>query len=182
MRFETYDRLEERIWPEARRLYHQAFPEGRKPDGIIEAMFARKLSLLHIGETDGLVAAMAITGVIRPANALLIDYLAVRPDRQGEGLGTAFVEAMKTWAKDEQGLDGLILEAESDPTPANERRIRFWRRCGFIATAYVHQYIWVPEPYRAMYLPFGEAPNLPRDGEALFRHIGAFHRRSFRKP
>lgn len=178
MRFETYDRLDERVWPAARRLYRQAFPDG-KPDGIVQGMFARGLSLLQIGEVDGRVAAMAITGVIRQANALLIDYLAVLPEMRGQGIGTAFVDAIRDWAES-SCLEGLILEAESEASPANERRIRFWERCGFIATSYVHQYIWVPEPYRAMYLPIGQAPNLPRDGEALFRHIGAFHRKSFR--
>ncbi|MFB5269773.1 hypothetical protein ACE41H_23745 [Paenibacillus enshidis] len=58
----TLDRLDEKWWPEARRIYHQSFEHGRKPDGIIKQMFDRKLSFLHVVVDQSAVAAMAITG------------------------------------------------------------------------------------------------------------------------
>jgi len=181
MIFATYDHLDFPQWPEALRLYEQTFPKtGRKPDRIIRSMFAKRICEIHIVTVNGEVAAMAITGIVRKANVLLIDYVAVKTELRGQGIGYSFIDAIKDWAKTEMNLSGVIVEVEAEPTQENERRIRFWRRCGFVLTDYVHQYIWVPEPYRAMYAAFDSEPDFPADGETLFRHISAFHRKSFR--
>jgi GNAT superfamily N-acetyltransferase len=182
MEFISLDRLDAHLWPQALELYHQAFPaEGRKPDRILMGMFEKKMSLLQVGVESGLVKAMAISGVLKKANVLLIDYMAVEESFRGQGIGRRFMEQIKRWAREERSLNGVIIEVEADPTPQNEERIRFWERCGFTLTEYVHHYIWVPEPYRAMYLEFEEGTSgFSRDGETLFRFISAFHGRAFR--
>lgn len=75
----------------------------------------------------------------------------------------------------------MIVEVEAAPSEANTRRVCFWEQCGFRTTDYVHRYIWVPEPYRAMYRSFDADDPLPDDGEALFRCITRFHRKAYRK-
>lgn len=178
MEIKMLDRLDDRLWPEARQLYLEAFPEG-KPVRIIENTFAKGVGLLFAALRDGRVDAMALAGPLREANAMLIDYIAVRPELRGQGLGTKLVEEIVRTAR-EQGYDGLILEAEAGPEPENAERIRFWERRGFTSTPYVHKYIWVPEPYRAMYLTFDPARPLPTDGPELFEHIGGYHAYVFR--
>jgi hypothetical protein len=54
-----------------------------------------------------------------------------------------------------------------------------WQSCGFLLTEYVHHYVWVPETYRAIYLPL-IADSRKTTGEELFVYINTFHRLSFR--
>lgn len=183
LNYSTYSHVDTPEWPEALALYHRSFPAGRKPDAIVTGMFAKGMSELHVAteEGSGELAAMAISGVIPAAGLLLIDYLAVRERLRDRGIGRQFVRHIADWARDERGLSGLLIEAEAEPGADNERRVRFWERCGFVLTDYVHRYKWVPETYRAMYLPFGnDVSERARDGgRALFRHIEAFHKQAF---
>jgi len=186
MEIRTYRHIDTPDWPLALSLYHQAFPApGRKPDAILAGMFAKGMSGLHTVHADdgsGL-AAMAITGAIPNADLLLIDYIAVRKPLQGKGIGRQFVRRIAEWARDELRLSGILLEAEAEPGAQHERRIRFWEQCGFVLTEYVHHYRWVPETYRAMYLPFNaRLPEEAEDGgRTLFRYIEAFHKQAFAK-
>ncbi|MDG0812543.1 GNAT family N-acetyltransferase [Cohnella rhizosphaerae] len=180
MELTLQDKPDESSWREALALYRAAFPaEGRKPEAILARMFEKRLGVLAAGSEEGVMKAMAVCGVLAEPKLLLIDYLAVRAADRGRGAGTAFVSMIADWAK-AQGLDGLLIEAEAEDTPENEARIRFWEKCGFARTAYVHQYIWVPEPYRAMVRYFEPGRFPAPDGMKLFKYISEFHRRSFR--
>ncbi|MDP4098158.1 GNAT family N-acetyltransferase [Paenibacillus sp. P96] len=178
----TLDRLDEKWWPEARLIYHQSFEHGRKPDRIIKQMFDRKLSLLHVVVDKSAVAAMAITGKAENGKALIIDYLAVKEEYRGQGLGEWLVKALASWASSELQLEELIIEVESEQLPENDLRKRFWQKCGFRMTDYVHTYKWIPETYQAMYFPLTQASSqaVTEDGRALFKQITAFHHQSFR--
>lgn len=178
MKIETMERPDDRVWPQALALYREAFPEG-KPERILAAMFRKRMAYLHVAADERGVVAMAITGTTAGGKLLLIDYLAVRDDRRGEGIGQAFLAAIRDWASGTLRVDGLLIEAEYGDEKDAER-VRFWERCGFVLTEYVHQYIWVPEPYRAMYLPLVPDADIPHDGKQLFRYIGEFHNRAFR--
>lgn len=161
-------------------IYRDAFAaEGRKPDAILKRMFEKSLSLLAVAGQKEAPDAMAICGVLDKPGLLLIDYLAVRAARRGQGLGSQIVEELARLAQ-ERGLRGLLIEAEADATPENEARLRFWEKNGFVRTAYVHQYIWVPEPYLAMLRLFAPGKESLPDGKELFVYISEFHRRSFR--
>lgn len=182
MEFITLEQLDDRLWPEARSVYRQAFPEhGRKSDAILSGMFARRLGFLHVLTDRSQAVAMAITG--RTGGSLLIDYLAVSEDLRGRGLGVRLLAGIRGWAAEALGARSIIVEVEAERTERNLARIRFWQRNGFTLTDYVHHYIWVPEPYRAMVLPLaGEDGTEPEpDGQALFRLITAFHRRAYSK-
>lgn len=181
MTFSTLERMDDDTWGQAQTLYHAAFPHGRKPDAVIRSMFDKRMSYLHLETEGSALAAMAITGIIRRPGLLLVDYLTVREDLRGRGVGARFVGDILLWAREKKKFKGVILEAEADQGPENLARIRFWERCGFVLTEYVHQYIWVPEPYQAMYLSFDPKFGVHDDGESLFDYIGEFHKKAFRR-
>lgn len=174
---------QEAAWDLAEPVYHEAFPEhGRKPKSIVKRMFDRRMAWLHTVcmEPGGPAAAMALTGFDRGLQACLIDYLAVREEARGRGIGAGLLGYIGGWTAREQGARGMIIEAEAEPTEENLRRIRFWERCGFQLTDEVHHYIWVPEPYRAMVLSFHPETPLPPDGKILFGAITRFHEQAYR--
>lgn len=192
----TLNNLEHPLWPAARRIYEEAFaPHSRKPEALIRAMLERGLALVHIlAERDGggelSPVAIALAGPSGGGRVLVVDYLAVDSRRRGHGYGTLLLAKLDEWAgRHAAGALALLVEAEAEATADNRRRIRFWEQAGFHATGYVHRYIWVPEPYRALYRPFSSGNSLSRDQEALFlegdgqqlfRWISDFHRRSYK--
>lgn len=179
MSFHTWDHLDIPEREAVLALFHESFPAGRKPDRIIEATFRKKMGYLHLESEDGAVLAMAFTGPLPDANLLLIDYLAVRPELRGQSIGQRFVRNIAEWARAEMNMSGLLLEIDATPGEAYEQWIRFWQKCGFILTDYIHHYKVVPEPYQAMYLPFDPTVQPADDGRSLFRHISGFHRKAF---
>jgi len=181
MRVKTFYTWDDELWQNVSTLYLKAFGDkGAKPVRIIKNMFAQKIAELHVGyNNDSEVVAMSLTGKIVPEQVLIIDYLVVSEKEQGHGLGKYFVDYLRKKAVAE-GYQKLIIEAESEETLDNRRRISFWKSCGFLLTEYVHHYIWVPETYRAMYLPL-IADSKKITGEELFSYINTFHRLSFRE-
>ncbi|GAA0343755.1 hypothetical protein GCM10008967_37760 [Bacillus carboniphilus] len=167
------------LWQDASPLYIEAFGDkGAKSVKIIKNMFAQGIAELHVGYIDSKAVVMALIGKLVSERVLIIDYLAVSKEVRGHGLGKQFVDNLREKAVDE-GYQKIIIEAESEDTPDNKRRIHFWQSCGFILTEYVHHYIWVPETYHAMYLTL--LPGLKKEaGEELFRYIITFHKLSFR--
>lgn len=181
--YHVTDQWDEALWRQAEPVYEAGFAEhGRKPEGIIRRMFKRQMCGLHTLSADGgAVVAMALAGKDDKLGVLVVDYLAVAPGRRGEGIGQRFLADIRGHAAQLEGCRGIIVEAEAEATPENQRRIRFWQACGFRLTDYVHTYIWVPEPYRAMALSFDAADPLPEDGKELFAAIIRFHERAYRR-
>ena len=179
MKYQTYDQWNDEIWADAGFIYKQAFKDkGAKPEEIIRNMFQKGICYLHVGYMEDRIVAMAITGKFTEMDALLIDYLAVHPDFQSQGLGKKMVDYIHEWSL--SNFDALIIEVEAEKTPVNMKRIHFWQKCGFTLTDYIHHYIWVPEPYRAMYIQTN-SKHVEFSGEELFKHIGKFHKASFQK-
>jgi len=180
MEFNTYSHWDELLWEEVSPIYYQAFAEkGAKPKKVIYNMFKKQLCFLHIGMIEGHAAAMAITGRLHKSRALLIDYLVVHPKWRNRGLGVNFFDYIQEWALTSGDYEGLVIEVEAEESQADQQRITFWEKCGFILTDYIHQYIWVPEPYRAMYKKLKPDTELPEDGKELFMFIGQFHKSSY---
>jgi GNAT superfamily N-acetyltransferase len=180
--YEVTDHWEEERWNAAERIYEEAFPmDGKKSRSIIQGMFAKRMCQLHTLEQGADMVGMALTGVDAQANALIVDYLAIRSSVRGTGFGRLLLNQIKEWALEKQGCRGLIVEVEADPTVDNKQRIRFWQKNGFELTAYVHHYIWVPEPYRAMAFSFDSSDKLPDDGKQLFKSITRFHEKAYRR-
>ncbi|NRD79526.1 GNAT family N-acetyltransferase [Bacillus sp. BRMEA1] len=181
MDFRTVDQWDEKVWKNVCFIYEQAFGnKGAKPEKIIRHMFQKGICYLHIGSKNGEVISMAITGKLNGINALLIDYLAVRQEMRGKGLGQEMIQYIKEWCLSASHFNSLIIEVESDISSENLARVHFWGKCGFHLTEYIHHYIWVPEPYQAMYLKLRDEVVVPETGEELFKYIGHFHKTSFR--
>jgi GNAT superfamily N-acetyltransferase len=181
LEYRNTEEWDEARWNAVEPIYEQAFPSGRKSRDIIRRMFQKRMCRLHTIAQGSEIVGMALTGTDHQAGALIIDYIAVRKDARGSGYGSLLLGFIKQWAQTIEGCKGIIVEVEAQPTEANRQRIRFWETNGFHLTAYVHQYIWVPEPYRAMYLNFDEHNVLPEDGEVLFRSITRFHQEAYRR-
>ncbi|HZG13865.1 MAG TPA: GNAT family N-acetyltransferase [Candidatus Bathyarchaeia archaeon] len=172
---------DEAFWVDVEKIYEEAFPlSGKKSRDIIRRMFEKHMCQLHTIGQGSEVVGMALTGIDPKADALLIDYLAVRKDARGHGYGRRLLECIKEWAGAHAGCKGIIVEVEADLTEENHKRIQFWEANGFHLTAYVHHYIWVPEPYQAMFFNFDETDRLPEDGKILFRSITRFHQKAYR--
>lgn len=178
MEIKTVAKWDEELWQDANTLYNEAFGEkGAKPVKIIKNMLAKGIAELHVGYSDKKPVVMALTGKLTNDKVMLIDYLAVSETERNQGIGKQFVALMRQKAIAE-GYEMLIIEAESEMTPDNRRRMAFWQTCGFQLTAYIHTYIWVPETYQAMYLPLTDKVT-EKHGEELFVYINTFHRLSF---
>jgi GNAT superfamily N-acetyltransferase len=179
LQFLTIDHWDEDLWKKASIVYIQAFGKGGKPEKIIRNMFDKKLCKLHLLMIDKQVIGMAISGIISKANALLIDYLAVHTDYQNQGIGSQLLTSIKYWAAS-IGIGAIIIEVESEANELNLKRIQFWKQNDFSLTEYIHHYIWVPEPYLAMYCKLTPSAKLSTNGEILFQFINQFHKESFK--
>ncbi|TRZ39981.1 GNAT family N-acetyltransferase [Niallia circulans] len=178
MEIKTVAKWDEELWQDANTIYKEAFGEkGAKPVKIIKNMLAKGIAELHVGYSDAKPIVMALTGKLTHEKVMLIDYLAVLEKERNHGIGKQFVTLMSQKAMSE-GYEMLIIEAESETTPDNLRRMAFWQTCGFYLTSYIHTYIWVPETYQAMYLPLTNKET-KKHGEELFVYVNTFHRMSF---
>ncbi|MGN7759843.1 GNAT family N-acetyltransferase [Paenibacillus sp. 22594] len=183
LEFMTYGEWDDALWAAIEPLYREAFPHGAKPVNILHNMLDKKIAWLHAGYQNGKIAAMAVSGLSGSSaeRLLIIDYMAVDTQLRSQGLGRQFLEMIRDWAVQEHRIHAVLIEVEAGNTEDDAARVHFWEHCGFIATSYVHQYIWIPEPYRAMVLPLSQDFVITGDGQALFRHITNFHIKSFRK-
>lgn len=100
MEYATTNEWNEALWREAAPLYEQAFPDpGKKTTAIIRRMFDKGLCVLHTLREDGRLIAIALTGMDKQEQALLIDYIAVREEARGQGRGKQLVECLRHWAE-----------------------------------------------------------------------------------
>ncbi|MCR8635175.1 GNAT family N-acetyltransferase [Paenibacillus radicis (ex Xue et al. 2023)] len=181
MKYHTTAEWDEALWLKAEQVYAEAFPEhGRKNRSLIQRMFKREICNLHTWSEGTDVVAMALTAINRNAKVLIIDYIAVRQNQRGKGLGRKCIEDIRAWAESTADCRGIVIEVEAEPTKENAERIRFWEKVGFHLTDYVHPYIWVPETYRAMYLSFNEDFAPLDDGKTLFSYITDYHEKAYR--
>ncbi|WP_312476861.1 GNAT family N-acetyltransferase [Neobacillus sp.] len=106
------DHWDEALWQKAVIIYIEAFGEhGGKPVKIIRNMFEKQLCALHVAMIGNEVVAMALTGAIQYSRILLIDYLAVRKDVRGQGVGQDFVHKITKWALAKDAYNFVLLEA-----------------------------------------------------------------------
>ncbi|MFP7298377.1 GNAT family N-acetyltransferase [Neobacillus niacini] len=182
MKFITTKQWDENLWQKTRDIYNLAFGEhARKPEKIIRNMFARGLSSLHVLMEGDEVFAMALTGSMPSSSVLLLDYLAVRQDLRGQGIGIEICDCMVDWARSETQFKRILVEVECDVTPENQARIQFWEKCGFqLLDDYQHCYKWGPQHYMAMVLFLKNKPATPLKGEDSLKYMAAFHKESYK--
>lgn len=182
--YQTFDYWNEEIWNKARTVYEEAFGKhGAKSTAVIRNMFQKQMISLQIvideTENNSEVVGMAITGKLKALNSLLIDYLAIKKSYRNQGIGELFVQYIKGLALMEFDCDSMILEIEATEDPVHQKRIKFWEKCGFHLTDYIHDYKVVPEPYQAMYQKLTPHSKITTEGKELFKHLGNFHRKCF---
>ncbi|MFN7253173.1 MAG: GNAT family N-acetyltransferase [Anaerobacillus sp.] len=149
MKIKTVCTWDDELWQDVSPLYMEAFGEkGAKHIKIIKNMFVQGIAELHVGYNNSVAVVMALTGKLLSDGVMIIDYLAVAEKERGQGLGKHFVMYLRQKAL-AKGIQKIIIEADSEETPENTKRIQFWQSCGFLLTEYVHHYIWVPETYQA---------------------------------
>lgn len=109
------------------------FPLGeRRPDALLKRQWAEGLEALWLAKgPDGGWMALAVVAKLPGTEAFLLDYLAVAPQHQGQGLGTAFLRALGQELH-ATGAQRLYVECE-DPSAAPEERSRVKRLAFFEA-------------------------------------------------
>lgn len=183
LEFITTAQWDKELWKLIEPVYREAFPSGAKPERILHNMLDRGIAYMHAALRDGQAEAMAVTGFVGGTadRRLIIDYLAVHHQSRGEGLGSWFLNEIIAWAEQRHHPGGIIIEVEAGSSDIHNGRIHFWERNGFILAPYIHQYIWVPEPYQAMLRPLKQGVAVKDNGESLFRYINNFHSKAYRK-
>ena len=116
-------------WLRIRILYQRAFPRyERKPFKIIRRMQREGRTDVWLAERDGRFAGLAAT--INGGKTILLDYFAVERRLRGQGVGSAFLQALL----DKYAGLGLFVEIEAadrdDPTGEKRRRKAFYLRNG----------------------------------------------------
>lgn len=181
MEFRTVESWDEDFWGKWKEVYYEAFGQtNAKPEKVILNMFQKQMCCFHIVQNKSEVQAIALSGKLQGTRLLLIDYLAVREKDRNQGLGRLMIEYMKTWSASTHKFDGIVIEVEAKKTAKNLARIKFWEKCGFTLTEYIHHYRVVPEPYQAMFIKLVYEAVLPEKGEDFFAFIERFHQKSFR--
>ena len=146
-------------------------------------MLANGMGTLHaaVNEQQETVG-MSLTGLSgdRKRQRLILDYMSIRSEYRQQGLGKELLRLLRDWAISKYHIEAIVIEVEAEDTEVNIERLSFWLSCGFVPTSYIHQYIWVPEPYRAMVLPLSPSYQIQGDGQGLFRDIISLHERAYR--
>ena len=181
MEHQVYTEWDEAQWTSVLPIFDEAFGQyGRKPDAVVQSMVKTGLGVIHTAHVGNRVVAMALTGRLPEIDALLIDYLAVDEHQRNNSIGSQFLSFILEWAKNTLDVSLAVVEVQANGDDA-AAAVGFWRKNGFNVTPYVHQYVWVPEPYSAMYRTLTQPAYSPVDGRDLFTHISRFHGLSYRR-
>lgn len=116
-------------WLRIRLLYHLAFPRyERKPLAVIRRMHREGRTDVFLAEKNGHFAGLAAT--INGGDTILLDYFAVSKRLRGQGVGSAFLQALL----DKYAGKGLFVEIEAAdqdaPFSEKQRRKQFYLRNG----------------------------------------------------
>ncbi len=95
-------------WYRLYKLYCEAFPAyERKPFSLIRSMQKKSKSDVWYFEKNGKFAGLVFT--INSEDVILIDYLAIVPDRRGEGIGSEIITLLRVHYIGK----GIFVEIES---------------------------------------------------------------------
>ncbi len=95
-------------WYRLYKLYCEAFPSyERKPFSIIRSMQKKGKSDVWYFEKDNKFAGLVFT--INSDSVILIDYLAIAPNRRGEGIGSEIIAQLRDYYQNK----GIFVEIES---------------------------------------------------------------------
>lgn len=138
-------------------------PSELKPLAVIEALWAAGcyLPLCLYDGRERLGECFLWQG---EAGWILLDYLAVTPERRSGGLGSLMLKKMRETYPDQVILAEAETPAEAPDSRAAERRLDFYRRSGARLAAYDSRIFGVR--YHTLYW----APGPLSDGELALRH------------
>ena len=117
-------------WLQIYKLYRTAFPkEERKPFKVIRKQYRQGVFEVWMIRKESAFSALAITA--KHEDLVLIDYLAVVPEKQDQGIGSATLALMRKHYAGKR----IFLEIESvyEDTPElalRQRRKQFYLRNG----------------------------------------------------
>ncbi|MGA3159977.1 MAG: GNAT family N-acetyltransferase [Terracidiphilus sp.] len=122
------------VFAELVRIYIESHPESeRKPASLLSSMIMRPEYLFLVAIQDKLVVGFSITLCFLKSDAALLEYMAVAPNRRGQGIGQ---NLFKETVKFEKASERFILaEVDSDKRQMADitdrtRRKNFYRRLG----------------------------------------------------
>ncbi len=109
-------------------LYMQAFPpEERKPFSLILAKVEEgHMEILVMEDEENTFLGLAITILYK--DRVLLDYLAVSPDKRGQNIGSTTIVALKKRYAGKR----MIIEIEDPDTPADNTAERVRRRAFYL--------------------------------------------------
>lgn len=125
-------------WIRIYRLYQSAFPETeKKPFSMIVSMHKNGKTDVWYCEEAGAFAGFATT--INSTDTILIDYLAVKEKRRGQGIGSAILQSLrKIYAG-----KGVFLEIEVVDECAENHEERKYRKRFYLANGMAEMNVFV---------------------------------------
>lgn len=152
--------------PAYRGLYESAFPpsERKELSFMLEGEMAAAYDALVIETPDCPVAGLIIS--VRHGDFIMLDYLAIRPDLRGQGIGHAAMPQIIRYCRSHAPGKHIFFEIEA-PGPDHEnsiqrsRRLEFYRSCGFVETS-VRMVIYGTD--MELLAPPEDAPYITREG------------------
>ena len=171
-------------------IYKSSFPsnETRPTHNIVDLLTYDKNYQLFVCLKDDLVVGISLMYVFRSLGFGLLDYMAVKPDYQGQGLGREIFEGtFERFASDIPNGTGLVMEIQREDIPnlqereINERknRIRFYMKMGVKILEGVNYFLppiqhgIKPEAMYLMIRLHSERQYLPK--ESVFQYIRAIY-------
>lgn len=116
-------------WLRIRLLYREAFPRSeRKPFAIIRRMYREGRTDVWIAKASGRFAGMAAT--VNGGDTILLDYFAVTKRLRGQGVGSAFLQALLSQYVGKSLFVEIEATDRDDSTGEKARRKQFYLRNG----------------------------------------------------
>ncbi len=120
-----------------RSIYVTSFPASQQIEfGELLASIHRGTRALYTIKTGGTLAGFAVTLSLLRTDVCFLEYLAVRGDSRGRGLGTLLLQSLLHSQRKSRRISRIILEVESEVHGTDTekvqrlRRIRFYERNG----------------------------------------------------
>jgi ribosomal protein S18 acetylase RimI-like enzyme len=115
-------------------IYEEAFPPAEKrPVDDIKRNIEKNHEKMFIGKHNGNPVIFVMMWPVNDSDFLFLDYIAVKKEYRGKGLGSLFLERIFD-LEDNDNYDHVIFEVENPEEGNNKNqrreRIKFYRRAG----------------------------------------------------
>ncbi len=119
---------------DAIKIYEEAFPEGEKrPIEDIKRNIEENHEKMFIAMDNGVPVIFSMIWPVRDSDFLFLDYIAVRKDYRGRGIGSLFLQRIFDISENND-FNHMIFEVENPEEGDNKKqrmaRIKFYRRAG----------------------------------------------------